>query len=229
MAYDFLKKLFGTPKEGEEPKAMTYEELEAAIDADGNIKLADLSGGGYVSKEKYNAKVTELTGVKQQLTDANTEIQSYKDMDIEGIQKSAKEWEDKYNADTKALEDKLTAQEYSHAADMFMSKYQFTSKPAREGIMAEFNKKGFKLEDGKFLGAEDYMKNLMESEDYKGPLRQKRNRQVKSRKTNRFLHREPVSLEIMVNPAADLHLIHLDLIFSDSQRKNNRRMITWLN
>lgn len=171
MAYDFLKKLFGTPKEGEEPKAMTYEELEAAIDADGNIKLADLSGGGYVSKEKYNAKVTELSGVKQQLTDANTEIQSYKDMDIEGIKKSVKEWEDKYNVDTKALEDKLTAQEYSHAADMFMSKYQFTSKPAREGVMAEFNKKGFKLEDGKFLGAEDYMKSLMESEDYKGAFK----------------------------------------------------------
>lgn len=87
------------------------------------------------------------------------------------IQKSAKEWEDKYNADTKALEDRLEAQEYSHAADMFMSKYQFTSKPAREGIMAEFNKKGFKLEDGKFLGAEDYMKTLMESEDYKGAFK----------------------------------------------------------
>ena len=171
MAYEFLRKLYGVPKEGEEPKAMTYKELEAAIDADGSIKLADLSGGGYVSKEKYNAKVTELTGVKQQLADANAEIQSYKDMDIEGIQKSAKEWEDKYNADTKALVDKLTAQEYSHAADMFMSKYQFTSKPAREGVMAEFNKKGFKLEDGKFLGAEDYMNSLMESEDYKGALK----------------------------------------------------------
>lgn len=186
MAYDFLKKLYGVPKEGEEPKAMTYEELEAAIDADGSIKLADLSGGGYVSKEKYNAKVTELTGVKQQLTDANTEIQSYKDMDIEGIQKSAKEWEDKYNADTKALEDRLEAQEYSHAADMFMSKYQFTSKPAREGIMAEFNKKGFKLEDGKFLGAEDYMKTLMESEDYKGAFKAEEKPEVKEPENKPF-------------------------------------------
>ena len=26
MAYEFLKKLFGTPKDGEEPKAMTYAE-----------------------------------------------------------------------------------------------------------------------------------------------------------------------------------------------------------
>lgn len=170
MAYDFLKKLYGTPKEGEEPKSMTYEELENAIEKAG-LKLADLSGGAYVSKEKFDAKNTELTGVKKQLTDANAEIQSYKDMDIDGIKKSAKEWEDKYNADTKALEDRLEAQEYSHAADMFMSKYQFTSKPAREGIMAEFNKKGFKLEDGKFLGAEDYMKTLMESEDYKGAFK----------------------------------------------------------
>lgn len=186
MAYEFLKKLYGVPKEGEEPKAMTYEELEAAIDADGSIKLADLSGGGYVSKEKYNAKVTELTGVKQQLTDANAEIQSYKDMDIEGIQKSAKEWEEKYNADTKALEDRLEAQEYSHAADMFMSKYQFTSKPAREGIMAEFNKKGFKLEDGKFLGAEEYMNSLMESEDYKGAFKVEEKPEVKEPENKPF-------------------------------------------
>lgn len=28
MAYEFLKALFGEPKEGEEPKAMTYAELE---------------------------------------------------------------------------------------------------------------------------------------------------------------------------------------------------------
>lgn len=52
MAYEFLKKLFGTPKDGEEPKAMTYAELEAAIDADKKIQVVDVKAGGYVSKEK---------------------------------------------------------------------------------------------------------------------------------------------------------------------------------
>lgn len=85
MAYEFLKKLFGTQKDGEEPKAMTYAELEEAIDADKKIQIVDLKAGGYVSKDKLDAKITELDGVKQQLTDANAEIQSYKDMDIEGI------------------------------------------------------------------------------------------------------------------------------------------------
>ena len=64
MAYEFLKKLFGTPKDGEAPKAMTYAELEAAIDADKKIKVVDIKAGGYVAKETFDTKETELDGVK---------------------------------------------------------------------------------------------------------------------------------------------------------------------
>lgn len=48
MAYEFLKKLFGTPKDGEEPKAMTYAELEAAIDADKKIQVVDNAFSGSI-------------------------------------------------------------------------------------------------------------------------------------------------------------------------------------
>lgn len=167
MAYEFLKKLFGANEDGT-PKALTYAELEAAIDADKKIKLADLSAGGYVSKEKLDAKVTELDGVKQQLADAHSEIQSYKDMDIDGIKKKAEEWEAKYTADTQALNDKLAAQERQHQEERYFDQYQFTSTPARRGVLDEFQKKGFALEDGKFLGADEFMKGLMEDENYKG-------------------------------------------------------------
>ena len=34
MAYEFLERLFGTPKEGEQPKSLTCAELKAAIEAD---------------------------------------------------------------------------------------------------------------------------------------------------------------------------------------------------
>ena len=89
MAYEFLKKLFGTPKDGEQPKAMTYAELEAAIDGAKDIQVVDLKAGGYVAKSKLDAKITELAGVQQQLTDANTQIQSFKDQDVEGVKKKA--------------------------------------------------------------------------------------------------------------------------------------------
>ena len=166
MAYEFLKKLFGTPKDGEEPKAMTYAELEAAIDADKKIQVVDVKAGGYVSKEKLDAKITELDGVKQQLSDANTTIQSYKDMDIDGIKQSAKDWETKYTQETQKLTAQLAAQERTHALDMFMGGYKFSSKPAENGVRAEFEKKNFTLEDGKFLGGDEFMKSLMENDDY---------------------------------------------------------------
>lgn len=164
--YEFLTKLF---KEVDgKPEALTAEQLVQRIQAEKNLKIVNLEDGGYVAKEKLDAKITELNGVKQQLTDANTTIQSYKDMDIEGIQKSAKEWETKYNTETKALNDRLAAQERAHQTDRFLDGYKFTSKAARAGIRSEFEAKKFKLEDGVFQGAADYMKSLMADDDYKG-------------------------------------------------------------
>ena len=164
MAYDFLKKLFGDAKEGEDPKAMTYNELEAAIDADKSIKVADLATGAYVSKDKFDAKVTELDGTKQQLSDANTQIQSYKDMDIDGIKKAATDWETKYNTDTQALQDKIEAQERSHQKDMFFSGVQFSSNAAKVGIMAQFDEQGFQFKDGVFQGADAWLAQQKEND-----------------------------------------------------------------
>ena len=56
--YEYLKKLFA---EGE---ALTWEQLEAKIAAEKNLKLANIADGGYVAKEKLDAKITELSGVK---------------------------------------------------------------------------------------------------------------------------------------------------------------------
>lgn len=168
MAYEFLKALFGEPKEGEEPKAMTFAELEQAINADKNIKVVDLSSGDYVSKSKFDSRGTELEGVKQQLETDNATINSFKDQDIEGIKKSVSDWETKYNKDTQKLKDQLAAEQRAHAEEMFMTGYHFTSKPAREGVLNAFKEQNFQMKDGKFVGADEYMQKLMENDDYKG-------------------------------------------------------------
>lgn len=169
MAYEFLKKLFGTPKDGEQPKAMTYEELEAAIDGAKDIQVVDLKAGGYVAKTKLDSKITELAGVQQQLTDANAQIQSFKDQDVEGVKKKVSEWETKYNADTQALRDQMAEQNRKHAEEMFLSGYKFSSVAARNGVLAELQGKKFQIDDsGTILGAKEFMHALMENEDYKG-------------------------------------------------------------
>lgn len=113
MAYDFLKKLFKKDENGA-IIPMTAEELEAAIDADKNIKVVDLSSGGYIAKDKFDAKETELKGVKKQLDDANIQIKSFEDQDVDGIKKKVSEWEQKYNTDTQALRDQMAAQSSLH-------------------------------------------------------------------------------------------------------------------
>lgn len=70
MPYDFLESLFGAPAEGEAPKAMTYAELEAAIDGAENLQLVNLSAGGYVPQADYDT----LSG---QLADANGKLEGY--------------------------------------------------------------------------------------------------------------------------------------------------------
>lgn len=164
--YEYLKKLFGTKEDGT-PVALTFEQLSEKLENSKNIKLANLSDGGYVSKEKYEAKDTELNGVKSQLEEANNTIQSYVDMDIEGIKKSAAEWEEKAKSANTELENKLTEQARAYSKELFFKEYKFSSKAAENGIRADFDSKDFKLEDGKFLGAKEYMDNLMQNDDYK--------------------------------------------------------------
>lgn len=168
MAYEFLRKFFKKDENGA-VIPMTYEELEAAIDADKGIKIADLSGGGYVAKDKFDAKETELKGIRKQLDDANTQIKSFEDQDVDEIKQKVADWEKKYNTDTQALKDQMAAQNRSHAEDMFLAGYKFTSKAARKGVLDELRSKQFQLDEkGTFLGAKEFMSSLMEDEDYKG-------------------------------------------------------------
>lgn len=168
-SYEFLRALFGTTEDGK-PEALTFDQLAAKLD-EGKVKIADLGTGAYVSKEKFDAKETELTGVRKQLEEANASIQSYKDMDIEGIKKAAADWEKKYTDDTAALNQKLKDQERAHNEDMFLSGFQFSSKAAAAGIKAEFVKRNFPFEDGTFIGGKEFMEKLMADDDYKAAFK----------------------------------------------------------
>ena len=110
--------------------------------------------------EKYKA---ENEGLKTQLSEANTQIQSFKEMDIDGIKASAEEWKTKYETDTKALNEKIAAKDYDYAIKDFMSQFKFIDDDVKETVINKFKSKEFKLEEGKFLGGEDFMKEYKEN------------------------------------------------------------------
>lgn len=128
-----------------------------------HVRYADLSEGNYVSKEKYTNLQTEANGYKTQLSDANKEIKSYKDMDIDGIQQKVTDWETKYNTDMAALNQQIVTQKKTFAAEKYLDGQKIKSPLAKKSILSEFMKQDFELqEDGTFKGAEEYMKKVRE-------------------------------------------------------------------
>ena len=118
--------------------------------------------------EAKNNTITTLTterdGLKTQLGDANATIQSYKDMDIDGIKAKAGEWETKYNTDTQALKDQLAAAEYVFAVKEAVAGLKFSSESAKKAFVADLTAKKLPLQEGKLLGLEDFAKTYKESD-----------------------------------------------------------------
>lgn len=108
----------------------------------------------------------ERDNLKSQLSDANNEIKSYKDMDIDSIKKSADDWKTKYEemeANQKAEKEKSVREERTNA---FFNDVKFASESAKAGVIAQFNSKDFKYdeESKKFLGASEWLKELQEKD-----------------------------------------------------------------
>lgn len=158
MEYEYLKDLFG---DGSLSFAQLVEKLGGAGD---KVKLVNLKDGGYVGKDKFDAMQTERDTFRTQLETANTTIQSYKDMDIDGIKQSAKDWETKYNTDTQKLRDKLADMEYSHTVETAVAGLKFTSTAAKKAFVADLTAKKLTVQDGKLLGLDDFVNAYKQSD-----------------------------------------------------------------
>ncbi|MBS7225377.1 MAG: phage scaffolding protein [Clostridiaceae bacterium] len=157
MEYEYLKDLFGDG-------SLSFTQFVEKLGAADKVKLVNLKDGGYVGKEKFDTLQTERDGLKTQLETANTTIQSYKDMDIEGIKQSAADWESKYNTDTQALRDKISGMEYDHTVESAVAGMKFTSMAAKKAFVSDLTAKKLTVQDGKLLGLDDFVKTYKEAD-----------------------------------------------------------------
>lgn len=73
MDYSFLKPLFGA----DGSNALNYDQFTAAMDAQKEIKIGNLSDGSYVAKGKYDALVTERDTLKSGKDEADKKLIGY--------------------------------------------------------------------------------------------------------------------------------------------------------
>lgn len=159
---DFLKDVFGAG-------ALTYEQFTKAV-GDKGIKLADLSQGGYVTKQKYD---DELKAKGEQIEALNGNIKT-RDSDIAKLKKQLEaaggdadkikeltanlaELQGKYDTETKAFADKMSKQAYGFAVREFAGTQKFTSEAAKREFIRSLEEKELQLDNGKIMGVSDFL------------------------------------------------------------------------
>lgn len=163
-----LKEIFD--KATSENKSLTWEEFEA-LAKENKAKFTDLSEGKYVDRQKYEddlaKKDTEITTLNDTITTRNNDLESLKVKladagndagKLEELNSNLTALQAKYDADTAALQTKLSAQAYEFAVRDFAGKQKFSSSAARRDFERSMIQKNLPMEDGSIMGADDYMK-----------------------------------------------------------------------
>lgn len=179
MAYDFLKKLFPANEDGT-PKAMTFEELEAAISADKGISLVNLKDGGYVSQDKFDRKQQELAQAQSSIETLNgtiakntTDLEELQNQikaaegdaskiaaltsQVAQLQTDAKTAADKYEAQQKDFQSQLEKQANEFAIKTRVGGLKFSSASAKRAFTQDILGAGLKVDGENVLGFDDYV------------------------------------------------------------------------
>jgi hypothetical protein len=105
------------------------------------------------SEADYNA-------LKTQLDEANNTIQGFRDMDIDGIQKSADDWKKKYEA----LEQAQKERDYSDKLDKFVASQNMKNEIYASHLKGLLKDAGLKFDkDGSLIGGADIVRKLKTS------------------------------------------------------------------
>lgn len=114
-------------------------------------------------KQKVTAKQTELDGLKTQLKEANTQIESFKGMDIEGIKKAADEWKVKAETAQTEAEKQIAQLQFDYALETELSKAGARNPKT---IKALLKMDGLKNVDGNIIGLKEQLDKLKTDEAY---------------------------------------------------------------
>ena len=146
---DKLKALFGT-------EALTYEQLEEKLKDNKEIKLANLAGGGYVDRKKFDDTVAELTAANDTITGLQDTVKKFDGVDVEGLKKSVTDWETKYNTDIEAAK-----------VDSLLTDVLIAAKAKNPKMVKKMLDMSLVKRDGeKLLGVTEQLEALKESDGY---------------------------------------------------------------
>ena len=141
------------------------QKLGIELTADQTKQISEVVEKEFVPADTAAADKTKLDELTKQLAARDKDLEKLKaDNKSEELQKQLDELNAKYKQDTDDLNAKLSAQQADFAAEKLFSGYNFASDRVRKSVLDEFRGKGFKLENGEFVGGREYLEGLKQSE-----------------------------------------------------------------
>lgn len=121
-------------------------------------KILALNGAD-IEKQKTSLSTltTERDNYKSKLEVANQQIEQFKGLNVEQIQKAADDWKQKYEAAEADYQGKLAERDYHDAALAALTDVKFTSKAAKTAFLSLLKEKQLKLDNGKLVGFDDVL------------------------------------------------------------------------
>lgn len=134
------------------------EKLGVELTADQYRQIAEVAEKEFVPAQTAavdKAKLEELTRELEALKSGDKSAE---------LAAQLEELNAKYKQDTEALNAKLAEQTADYAAERLFGGYKFANDRVRKSVLDEFKGKGFKLEDGEFVGGKEFLDGLKQSE-----------------------------------------------------------------
>lgn len=113
-------------------------------------------------KDLSETQKTQLEDVNKKLTEANKQIDDFKEMDIESIKKNAEEYKQKFEQSQKDSENKIKEIQYDTDLSNYIKSLEMTDDVHAENLKRQIKEKDLKFEDGKLLGGDDFVKAYKE-------------------------------------------------------------------
>lgn len=138
------------------------EILGEAYTDDIDKQVSDHIGKNFVSRADFNTKNEANKELEKQIKERDKQLDELKEVDADGLQKRISELEDENKTSKEEYEAKLSGMQKDWATEKYFEGFEFTSDLAKTAAMQQFKEKELKFEDGKFLGADDFMKEMKE-------------------------------------------------------------------
>lgn len=149
------------------------EELyKQVMEKAGENKLAVVSDGNWIPKDKFNDKLEDIKNLKEQITSRDDQLEELKKVDAEALQQKIQELQEENNNTKTEYEDKLQKQTFDYALKDALIDAKVRNPKAAKALL---DLESIKLDGDKLLGLDAQINTIKESDPYLFETEQKPN------------------------------------------------------